>query len=482
MPWAPRRSLYCVPGRVVFKLALGEAPDWIPTIRDVRSGCLDAARKVDGGPIDSILSHFSGAIRVTRVHGAAASRHRFAHRHENYDAEEQAFGMSRTFRLELEEDANIDDVVTALLHARAVEYATPHYLSLQPMHRAVRSKATADSEEDAWRPRNFVRAAEALAYEPGDEALITAIVDTGVHSEHPELAGRLRAGFDTVQIGAQDLSTGARLLGDLSVADPDPEDEVGHGTGCAGIIGARGERIPPGLGGATALLPMRVLGSASLPGQSAPVGIGALTDIDDGLKRALDLGARVLNLSFGTPVASLDANDPLPHADVVRYGLARGCVLVAASGNSGRAEAFSPACLDGVIAVGSVDDGGNPSAFSTRGEHVAISAPGERIVSSGLDGLAVLTGTSFAAPFVTAAAALVVSRSNRRAYPATPDLVARVLRESARPFPGPARPEGAGAGVLDAAAALERLDREIDQAEDADPSESGKPPAQRRGP
>jgi len=38
MPWAPKLKLYCAPGRLVLKLALGEAPDWIPTIRDVRTG------------------------------------------------------------------------------------------------------------------------------------------------------------------------------------------------------------------------------------------------------------------------------------------------------------------------------------------------------------------------------------------------------------------------------------------------------------
>jgi subtilisin family serine protease len=160
-------------------------------------------------------------------------------------------------------------------------------------------------------------------------------------------------------------------------------------------------------------------------------------------------------------VDALDGNDEMPHSDVVRYGLARGCVMVAASGNSGRDEAFSPACLDGVIAVGAVDAAGAPCAFSTRGEHVAVSAPGERVVSAGLRGLARLTGTSFAAPFVAATAALLVSRANRRAVPGSAALVRRVLSQSARPF-GAKPPRGMGSGILDAAAALRLLDRELD--------------------
>ena len=460
MPWAPHLQLYCAPGRLVLKIVLGEAPEWIPTVRDVRTGFRDPASSIDGGPLDRVLGHFSDAVRVTRVHGAAASRHVFGRRNENYDAAEQAFGLARTFRIELGPAVRIDEAVDALRQLAIVEQATPHYLCLQPMQGTAVAEP-AISLDEAWATRDVVRAAEALAYEPGDPALITAIVDTGVQSANRELAGRLRAGFDSVQIGAQDLSSGVRLLGDLTEEDMEPEDEVGHGTGCAAIIGAIGEEVPPGLGGDTALLPMRVLGSAAMPGRDAPVGIGALADIDDGLKRAIDLGARVLNLSFGTPVDSLDDNDGLPHADVVRYGLARGCVMIAASGNSGRTEAFSPACLDGVIAVGAVDGSGAPCTFSTRGDHVALSAPGERIVSAGLQGLVRLTGTSFAAPFVTAAAALVVSRANRRAVPVNAPVVRRVLSESARPFNGSV-PKGMGTGILDAAAALRLLDQELD--------------------
>src|SRR5258708_38187730 len=101
-------------------------------------------------------------------------------------------------------------------------------------------------------------------------------------------------------------------------------------------------------------------------------------------------------MSFGTPEQELEPGDPVPHLDVIRYGLARGCILVAASGNSSRAEAFSPASIEGVIAVGSVGLEDRPSAFSTSGDHVALSAPGENVVSAGLGGYSLSTGTSFA--------------------------------------------------------------------------------------
>jgi thermitase len=180
------------------------------------------------------------------------------------------------------------------------------------------------------------------------------------------------------------------------------------------------------------------------------------------VKRAIDLGAKVLNMSFGTPQSSLEPGDPLPHLDVVRYGLERGCVMVAASGNSGRAESLYPAAHAGVIAVGSVGDDDRPSSFTTSGAHVVLCAPGERILSAGIGGYQSATGSSFAAPFVAAAAGLLVSRATRRATPLDGRDVLRILGASTRAWSGGIG-RGYGSGVLDAAAALRMLDEELDQ-------------------
>lgn len=461
MPWAPDRGLYCTPGRIVLKMALGEAPEAIPTARDVRSGACRAARTIDGGRVDSVLSHFTERFRVVRVHGAAAARHRAGERHVGFDDLEHAFGLARTFRLDVGASTPVGDLVDALRQVGTVEAAVPHYLCVQTALEDVATELLPEEIDEAWLPRDMIGAADALAYEPGDPAVIVAIVDTGVNRAHPELDGRLRTGFDTVQIGPQDLSNGVRLLGDLSGEDTDPDDEVGHGTGCAGIVGARGAVVPPGVAGECSILPIRVLGSARVPGKGPPVGIGALADIDDGVKRAIDLGAKVVNMSFGTPMQALDPGDPVPHADVVRYGLSRGCVMVAASGNSGVEEAFAPAVIDGVIAVGAVGSDRRPAPFSTSGDHVSVAAPGVRILSTGIDGYQRLTGTSFASPFVAGIAALLVARAARRSVPTDGRAVLRVLRESAQPFEGRAI-AGHGAGIVHAASALRVLDAAID--------------------
>ena len=69
----------------------------------------------------------------------------------------------------------------------------------------------------------------------------------------------------------------------------------------------------------------------------------------------------------------LDADAPRPHEEIVRYALARGVILIAASGNSGLTEKYFPAAHEGVIAVGAIDRTLRPTGFSTRDERVARS-------------------------------------------------------------------------------------------------------------
>ena len=209
-----------------------------------------------------------------------------------------------------------------------------------------------------------------------------------------------RAGYDTVQLGRGELGLALDLLGDSVTVDARPYDRhVGHGMACAGIIGALGFGMPPGVGGAAQLLPMRALAGARFPGKVDPVGIGATTDLDMAVKMAVDLGAKVLNMSF-------------------------------------RTDRYWPAAYTGVLAVGAVGADGRPTSFSTRGDHVALCAPGERIRSLGLDGYQQVTGTSFAAPFVAGAAALLVARAERRSMPIDAWLVRKLLVEPAAPFSG----------------------------------------------
>jgi subtilisin family serine protease len=417
---------------------------------------------MDGGPIDRLLRSHASDARITRIFPAARSLSSSGRRHLNYDEKEHQYGMSRTFRVDIDRDAPVETLVARLRELPHVESASLHHCCRTPLAAAEPQPLSVDLAE-AWAPRDIVQAREALAYETGDPSVVLAIVDTGVALDHRETNGRFRGGYDTVQLAPHDFAQGVALLGSTGRIDTRPVDDyVGHGMACSGIMGARGDRIPPGLGGDCWLLPIRVLAGARLPGKMEPVGLGAIADIDLGVKMAVDLGARILNMSFGTPDGAVEPGLPKPHGDVIRYAASRGCILVAASGNSGKEEQFWPAAFEEVIAVGSVDAAGVPSHFTTSGDHVALCAPGERVATCALnDSYQLATGTSFAAPFVAAAAALLLSRAGRRSFPLDGVMAKEMLTTSATPWPRSTH--GYGAGVLNVYQALQELDRRINE-------------------
>src|SRR5262249_39404837 len=154
----------------------------------------------------------------------------------------------------------------------------------------------------------------------------------------------------------------------------------------------------------------------------------------------LDLGADVLNMSFGTPSSAV-GDAPPPHREIVDYAMHYGCTLVAAMGNSGQHERYYPAAYPEVIAVGSVDRNGQRPTFSTTGDHISLCAPGEAIVSAGRHGYEVGSGTSYAAPFVTGAAALLLAHAHRQNRTLNGAEVRDLLTATASPLGGGFNPE-----------------------------------------
>lgn len=462
VPWAaPGDRQYSLPTSLVLKLALGEAPEGIPSIRDVARRVLPPASAIDGGPIDRITGELAGGFRAARLFSAANEPTTPGAAHRGFDATEQMTGMARTLVLRVPAGTPVGRLCETLAQVTTVESASPNYVSVTPFDLLA---PVAAGDETGWESRELVRMAEAHAIEPGDDAVMVGLIDSGIARRHSEFARTFRAGYDTVRLESGDVAPGVELLGDHRRNDANPEDRfVGHGMGCAGIIAAEGRNMPRGLGGDCRIIPMRALAAARMSGKAEAVGLGAISDLDMAVKLAVDLGAKVLNLSFGTDDAALGPRSPKPHADVIEYALARGCILIAASGNNGQETRYWPAAHPGVIAVGAVGASKRPTAFSTRGDHVALSAPGEKVLTTAIDGYQHATGTSFAAPFVAGAAALLVARSHRRARPIDALTVRDILMRTAQPFAA-GDAAGCGAGILDSAAALNELDRQIDRA------------------
>jgi subtilisin family serine protease len=456
-----------VPGRLLVTLKLGEVPEHLPGLRAVMGFGTPMAEHVDRGVIDRLLRHHGGAFRVVRLHSARTRRKdRQVAGSRRFDDVEQISGVARVLRIEVRERDGTASLLQALAELPSVERVGVDYLCHAPFaamdatdpKAAKKTAGGHGARNPAW-ARELIHLPEALAFEPGDPAVLIGLADTGVAMQHAELALRVRAGFDSVDLDP-DTVGGLQLVGDFRHRGERPQDEVGHGSGCAGILIARGRDMPPGGAGACGLTPVRVLAAAMGPARNL-LGVGALDNIDAGMKRLIDLGVKVINMSFGTPESALVTDAPKPHEEIVRYALARGVILIAASGNSGLTEKYYPAAHDGVIAIGAVDDQLRPTSFSTRGEHVAVCAPGRDIVTCGLTGYQTASGTSFAAPFATAVCALLASRAQRRAWPLESDEARQLLIEGARAFAS-AGVEGCGHGVLDARAALRALDARID--------------------
>lgn len=248
--------------------------------------------------------------------------------------------------------------------------------------------------EDAWNYRTS----------SGD--LILGVLDSGLDFQHPDLGPNIFR-RPPRHPGSRDNpgdEFAADTLGwNFAADDNNPSDEFGHGTAVAGVLGAVGNNHV-GIAGVlwkTQLLAVKVLDGG---------GNGTGTGVAAGMVYAVDAGARILNLSL----ASSEYSTPIFEA--ARYARDHGVIVVCAAGNDSRDLGKFPLypaslSLDNVVAVGAVfKAGGELASFSNFGGPMRVAAPGRRLtttfVGGGYHGE---SGTSFAAPIVTGALAMLWS-------------------------------------------------------------------------
>src|SRR5438034_2154822 len=317
------------PGRLMLVLVSGERRNHVPCRIDRLLGAALPATTMRDARIDAILNG-DDDFTVTAVYHARRSFGRVGEQHADFDDLEESLGLSRTYSVELAAADRAAEAVERLRELPNVESASLQTLAVAPFAVAVVDQPTA---ADALLPHQQVRAPEAHALERGDSEVWVGLVDTGISLPHPEFRRKLLAGYDTVHLGVGSDFGDVRLVGNSHGDDFAPRDEVGHGSHVGGIIGAHGWRLPRGVAGRSMMLPVRVLAAARDRKSGKLVGVGSLPDINAGLKVAVDMGADVLNLSFGTP-ASAVPDGPPPHREVIDYAVRNGCTLVAAMGNS----------------------------------------------------------------------------------------------------------------------------------------------------
>ena len=328
-----------------------------------------------------------------------------------------------------------------------------------------------------------INAPAAWDFTTGTSSIVVAVIDTGVRFDHPDLAGRFYPGYDFISnvAAANDgngrdadpsdpgdwITSGEEAAGQFK--DCGVSDSSWHGTQVSGIIGAATHNATgmASVGRNVMLLPVRVLGKCG----------GYDSDIIAGMQWAAGIHvpgvpdnthpARVLNLSLGGDGAC-DSSTGYP--DAMTQITAVGAVVVASAGNSAGHAVAVPANCAGVIGVTGLRHVGTKVGFSDLGPEISISAPGGNCVNTSAGsaclypilttsnagttapviGRGIYTdsfnsslGTSFSAPLVSGAAALVLSI----APSLTPAEVRNILRSTARPFPTTGGDNGDGTVV-----------------------------------
>ena len=249
--------------------------------------------------------------------------------------------------------------------------------------------------------------------------VIIAILDTGVDASHPDLAGNLVAGWNSVS------------------ANTDTSDVYGHGTKVAGSAAAitnNGVGVV-GVAGSARIMPIRITND--------PTGYAYWSNIANGLTWAADHGAQVANISY-------EATSSASIASAAQYLRSKGGVTVVAAGNSSTDPGYSDSPY--MISVSATDSNDAKASWSNFGYFVDVAAPGVSIwTTTNGGGYGAVSGTSFASP-VTAGVVALMMAANPSLPPTT---LEQVLENTATDLGDAGWDTSYGYGRVNAAAAVQ---------------------------
>jgi subtilisin family serine protease len=240
-----------------------------------------------------------------------------------------------------------------------------------------------------------------------------AILDTGIDTDHPDLADNVYKSEDKPSNGKDDDKNGYvdDSYGYNAIKGKGSgQDDNGHGTHVAGIVGARANNSQGDSGTcwSTKLLAVKFMNSK---------GKGATSDAIEGIEYAVRQGLKIINCSFGSSSKSEALHD------AVDYAQDHNALLVVAAGNDGKNIDKSPlypaAYTDSnILAVAATTSSDTLASFSNWGpDSVDLGAPGDNIYSTYLGGgYKVLSGTSMAAPYAGGVAALLRKQESDATY------------------------------------------------------------------
>jgi thermitase len=288
--------------------------------------------------------------------------------------------------------------------------------------------ALANSGQRGGKEGADISATLAWATTTGSEELVVAVLDSGVDYTHEDLAPNMwvrpasMAPYRDNELGTIDDVNGYNAIDNSS----DPMDENGHGTHCAGIIGAEGENDVgiAGVNWKVRIMPLKFMNAG---------GFGTTKDAIEAInyviaRKKAGVNVRIISASWGSTQRSRALGE------VIRKAYENDILFVAAAGNASTNNDRSPHYpssydIPNVISVAALDRHDHLASFSNYGvKSVAIAAPGVDILSTWLgNAYEEKSGTSMATPVVAGVAALIAAEDPRLSVD---DLRKRILASS----------------------------------------------------
>ena len=294
---------------------------------------------------------------------------------------------------------------------------------------------------DMWHSR-LIKADKAWDLSLGSAGPVVAIMDTGVKTDHEDLAANMWVNADEVAgNGIDDDANGYidDLHGfDFALGDNVPDDVNGHGTACAGLAAA----IQDNALGTTGVAPR-----ARIMAVKSGLDNGYFYDSANiaGYLYAADNGADIISCSFYS-----DRVVPAEEA-ALDYAWSKGVLPVVAAGNDATSIPYYPGAYRNVLSVGAIDQNANKIWWSNFGSWVKVASPGTALRSTSANGAYTtgFGGTSGACPQVAGLAALM-----KGANPALSNFQIRTMIEDATTSYPVANPLFASYGIIDCESAV----------------------------
>lgn len=265
--------------------------------------------------------------------------------------------------------------------------------------------------QDGGKQSADIKAVQAWTKTTGSRKVVVAVLDTGVDYTHEDLASNmwhpsnnnLEKYYDD-ELGTVDDENGFDATG-----EDNPMDDNGHGTHCAGVIGADGDNNVgiAGINWKVEIMPLKFMNKRGNGSTSAA--IQAINYVIERKKAGVNV--RIISASWGSTQTSKALED------AIRAAGKEGIIFIAASGNSSDNTDKRPHYpagyqLPNVVSVAALDRNDKLASFSNYGaKTVHVAAPGAAIVSTWLqNGFRDASGTSMATPHVAGIAALILSK------------------------------------------------------------------------